>query len=409
MGLLNFLRRESKRDMDLSSQTFSPIIVNSGNNERSFISNTVNASVALTNSDIFAIVSRISANIAGIDFKTLNPMVSKVIKTPSPLINGFSFWQKVVCQMLLTGNAYVMIVRDNSDNPVQLIHVPANCVEIKIVNDTGSDDVKDIVYQVTITERNHHQYIVPSRNMLHFRCLVSGSDAQTNGYCGISPLISLAREVAIQNNSNRLAVQAISHAIAPSFTLKMPTTKLSDQNKENIRTNFEKSVSGSNSGRAIILDTSMDVEPLQINPNLDKLLSNTTFSQSQIAKAFNIPTEFLNGVGDQQSSITEMTSLYVNALSIYLKPIISELELKFGCDVTADFASSIDVDHQQLIKNVTSLSTSKSPVISPRLAIKILKNAGAMGLDEISDDDINNYTVTSPPTTNTEGDENDEK
>lgn len=407
MGLFNLFKREYKRDMDLSSQTLSPIIVNSGNDGQSFISNTVNASTALTNSDIFAIVSRISANIAGIDFKTMNPDVSHVIEQPSPLINGFSFWQKVICQMLLTGNAYVMIVRDNDDKPLQLIHVPANNVQIKIVNESGTDDVKDIVYQVTVAEQNGCQYIVPSRNMLHFRCLVSGSDAQTNGYCGISPLVSLAREVSIQNNSNRLAVQAISHAIAPSFTLKMPTTKLSDKNKENIRTNFEKSVSGSNSGRAIILDTSMDVEPLQINPNLDKLLSNSTFSQSQIAKAFNIPTEFLNGVGDQQSSITEMTSLYVNALSIYLKPIISELELKFGCDVTADFASSIDVDHQQLIKNVVSLSTSKSPVISPHLAIQILKNAGAMGLDGISDDDIDKYTVSSPPTT-TKGDENNE-
>ncbi|NME21795.1 phage portal protein [Lactobacillus reuteri] len=390
-----------KRNMSIGSSNFSAFFVS--NNGKIITSNTIQPSQAMTNSDIYAVISRISSNIAAMKIKADDQNVQNVINKPSTILNSFSFWQKCVTQMLLTGNTYVYIQREGGV-PVGLTQIPADEVTINILSKAAGDEVDDAIYTITLDTENGRQIQVPSRDILHFRCLVTGSDAQTNGFTGISPLVSLAQEVTVQDTSRKLAIAALSHAISPSFVLKIPTVQVSEQTKEKFRSNFEKMTSGSNAGRAIVLDSSMDVEPLQINPDVDKLLSNTEFTQNQIAKAFNIPSEYLNGQGNQQSSITEMASLYVNALSLYINPILSELRLKFGCDITTDFSSIADVDHQQLISNVVSLSTSKSPVLSPEVATAVLKNVDALGLNDI---DQSLFKVPAPPKNN-KGDDNDE-
>lgn len=397
-GLFNHL---FKRNMSVGSSNFSAFFVT--NNGKIITSNTIQPSQAMTNSDIYAVISRISSNIAAMKIKADDQNVQNVINKPSTILNSFSFWQKCVTQMLLTGNTYVYIQRQNGV-PVGLVQIPANEVTINILSKQAGDDVDDAIYTITLDAENGRQIQVPSRDILHFRCLVTGSDAQTNGFTGISPLVSLAQEVTVQDTSRKLAIAALSHAISPSFVLKIPTVQVSEQTKEKFRDNFEKMTSGSNAGRAIVLDSSMDVEPLQINPDVDKLLSNTEFTQNQIAKAFNIPSEYLNGQGNQQSSITEMGSLYVNALSLYINPILSELRLKFGCEITTDFSSIADVDHQQLISNVVSLAAGKSPVLSAEVATAVLKNVDALGLNDI---DQSLFKAPAPPSDN-KGDDNDE-
>lgn len=313
--------------------------------------------------------------------------------------------------MLLTGNSYVLIHRDGNKQPDGFTQIPANEVQINILSRQAGDDADGIFYTITLDDEGTKQITVSGDDMLHFRCLVSGSDQQTNGFCGVSPLISLAQEADIQDQSNKLAVSSLRHAIAPTYSLKIPGVQVDDQDKENLRKNFEASISGTNQGRPIILDQSMDVAPLQVNSNIDKLLSNTQFAQNQIAKAFNIPAEYLNGTGDQQSSIQMMNSLYVNALSIYIHPILSEMSQKLGVEVTADLSSLSDVDHQQLISNVISLAAGKSPVIPPMTAIKILRNVDAMGLGDLSIDEIYDdfkHSQISPPVNTTKGGETDE-
>lgn len=412
MSFLTNLFKRHKRNLALSSYGFSPFSVSA--NGTVIVSQTVDASTALTNSDIFAIVSRIASNIASMDLKTAKPNITKALKNPSDYINGFSFWQKVVVQMLLTGNSYVWICRDGNQQPSGFVQIPANQVQINILSKRAGDTTDGIFYTITLDNENSKQITVSGKDMLHFRCLVSGSDQQTNGFCGVSPLISLAQEVDIQDHSNKLAVSSLRHAIAPTYALKIPGAQVDDADKDNLRSNFEASISGNNSGRPIILDQSMDVAPLQVNSNIDKLLANTTFAQSQIAKAFNIPSEYLNGQGDQQSSIQMMNSLYVNALSIYIHPILSEMTQKLGVEVTADLSSLSDVDHQQLISNVVSLSAGKSPVIPARLAVRLLRNVDALGLSDISEADIKadfkaqDSAVSPPPETLTKGDDNNE-
>ena len=65
----------------------------------------VNASAALNNSDVFAVVYRLSSDVAACQFEA--PMVDNMLNHPmGTLINGYNVWQSVVAQMALNGNAY---------------------------------------------------------------------------------------------------------------------------------------------------------------------------------------------------------------------------------------------------------------------------------------------------------------
>jgi len=71
----------------------------------------LSADSAMTNSDIYSVVSLISSDIAGMKFHS-DEVTEQLLNKPSQSINGFNFWQTVVSQMLLYGNAYCTINKD---------------------------------------------------------------------------------------------------------------------------------------------------------------------------------------------------------------------------------------------------------------------------------------------------------
>ena len=340
--------------------------------------NVVNADTALRNSDIFTVVNRISSDIASCDIRVSAPF-KNVVDQPNNLISRYNFWQAVISQMCLTGNSYVIIERNPQGVPERLEQVTNSQVNI-----TLEDYSKDITYTVNWNdERGQKDY--KSQDVLHFRLFVSGQE--TSKLVGLSPLDSLIPELNIQDYSNKMSMAMLKNAIAPSYTLTIPQGILDDEAKENIRNSFEKANSGENAGKAIVLDQGLQLAPLQINPDIAKLISNTTFSQTQIAKAFGVSDSYLNGQGDQQSSVNMMRSLFVDSLNPYIKSIESEMYMKFGVPVKLDIESAVDIDNSGLINRIVQLTGSTKgsvPVLSAEQARAILKDKQVFP-DEILD------------------------
>ncbi|MCT7889422.1 MAG: phage portal protein, partial [Lactobacillus crispatus] len=70
------------------------------------VSEYVSADTALKNSDIFSLISQLSADLALVKLNANKDRVQNLIDNPSNLTNGFSFWQGMFAQLLLDGNAY---------------------------------------------------------------------------------------------------------------------------------------------------------------------------------------------------------------------------------------------------------------------------------------------------------------
>lgn len=363
-------------------------------------STVVDANKAFRNSDVFAVVQRISSDIASCSFN--GQQYQTLLNNPFKLMNPYAGWQSVFIQLLLNGNAYVVMHENKNHLVTQFEPIPSDNVQL-----TLTDDAEDIIYTVHYNDERNDEDI-PSNRMLHFKLVTPGMDE--NQYTGVSPLISLVPELGIQDNSKKLTLTSLIHAIAPTNIYSTPNALTEPGAREQIREAFEKANTGDNAGRILVMDAGAELKTIDVTPNVSKLLDNATFSQTQIAKAFGIPDSYLNGQGDQQSSIEMIRSLYQNALTMYIRPIESELTFKLGAPVHLDVTSAIDVDHQNELNNIVSLA--KNNLLTPRQAFGLMIAHDIMPDLTVTDDDISqlNKKSVKPTTSNTmEGGETDEK
>lgn len=396
MSLLNPFKN-IKRSRTLANGT-SPFMVLSGGKIQT--STVVDANKAFRNSDVFAVVQRISSDIASCSFN--GQQYQTLLNNPFKLMNPYAGWQSVFIQLLLNGNAYVVMHENKNHLVTQFEPIPSDNVQL-----TLTDDAEDIIYTVHYNDERDDEDI-PSNRMLHFKLVTPGMDE--NQYTGVSPLISLVPELGIQDNSKKLTLTSLIHAIAPTNIYSTPNALTEPGAREQIREAFEKANTGDNAGRILVMDAGAELKTIDVTPNVSKLLDNATFSQTQIAKAFGIPDSYLNGQGDQQSSIEMIRSLYQNALTMYIRPIESELTFKLGAPVHLDVTSAIDVDHQNELNNIVSLA--KNNLLTPRQAFGLMIAHDIMPDLTVTDDDISqlNKKSVKPTTSNTmEGGETDEK
>ena len=345
-----------------------PLMVFSGGKIQT--QSSVDVNQAFKNSDVFTVVERISSDIAACRFN--GQQYQALLDNPFHLMNPYAGWQEVLIQLLLNGNSYVVIHRDKQQKASWLEPVPSDDVSL-----TLQDNAADIIYRVHYTdERADKDYL--SADVLHFKLVTPGMDV--NQYTGVSPLMALVPELGIQDNSKKLTLTSLIHALAPTNIYTTPNAITEPGAKDKIREAFEKANTGDNAGRVMIMDAGAKLETIDVTPNVAKLLDNATFSQTQIAKAFGIPDSYLNGQGDQQSSIEMIRSLYQNALTMYIRPIESELSYKLGAPVKLDVTSAIDVDHQQELTNIQNLA--KAGLMTPRQAFGLMLAHDIMpGLD----------------------------
>lgn len=309
---------------------------------------------ALRNSDVFAIVLRVSSDIASCDFITTNYYKKLLNKPFGNVVSSYSLWQSIIVQLMLYGNAYAWLHKASNGTITSIEPIPYAQVQVAL-----SDNGDDIIYTAHFDDANRNGDVeINSSDMLHFRLLVNGEGGSIQ-YMGLSPLIALKNEVAIQDKSNKLSLATLAHAISPTNIIKVPEAQLNRDAKNSIREEFERANTGENAGRAVVLDQSADLQQVSISPDIAKFIANTSFSQEQIAKAFCIPADFLSGKQDAQSSIDSIRSFYQSSLSIYFKTIESELTSKLGVDVELDIGGAIDNDHQQVIDNLDKLGKDK--------------------------------------------------
>lgn len=348
--------------------------VSVGSNGNVVALNYVNAEAALKNSDIYSVITKIAGDIASCDFQVIGKY-KKVLMSPNGLISGFNFWQSVISQLLLAGNAYVIIIRNNNNSIGHFEYVSPAQVQI-----TLSDDSQRMYYTVNWND-NRGTEVYAWTDVLHFRLMSPFANDSGDYLTGVSPLYSLQHDLQIQEQSKQLTLSTLKNAINPSSVITLPEAQVSKEAKDALRDSFIKQNSGENGGKVVVLDQSAKLDKLVIDTNVANFLSNYDFSQAQITKSFGIPQSILDDKkGDQQSNIGEIMNFYASSLIQYVKPIESELTLKLKSEVKLNIANAVDLTHQNLISNIVALGTGRTPVLAATQAQEILIENGVFNM-----------------------------
>ncbi|MEY2361111.1 phage portal protein [Weissella paramesenteroides] len=363
MGLMDnlFNLGETRSSMSVDAGSMMPFIITNGTANPNHL---VDASVALKNSDLYAVTSLISSDIAGAKFKGNSPMI-EMLNQPNEDVPGYTFWQTYLLNLLLSGNAIAVIQRKQG--------VPVSLTPVNPASVTIDQDDKTCVITYQINDSNISG-VFPQADILHTRVMAYGT-SYIESLLGHSPLESLTPELQRQQQANKLSLSTMTNAISPTGLLKLPEAgQMNEDTKEAVRKKFEKSNSGDNVGRTIILDETASFSTVSINADVAQYLTSIDWGRTQISKVFGVPDSYLNGTGDQQSSLDMITSMYVNGLNRYIEPLLAELNHKLGGGIEIDMQSITDYSGQQLMTNLINLVD--KGIVAPEEAHHLLSSRG---------------------------------
>lgn len=105
------------------------------------------------------------------------------------------------------------------------------------------------------------------------------------------------------------------------------------------------------------------------------------WTRAQVSKVFGIPDNYLNGQGDQQSSLDQSTSMFISSFNRYIKPFVSELEQKFKIPVKADLDPIVDPTGSKYANMIAKFASGKAPVLSGEQVIALLQRKGVIDND----------------------------
>lgn len=359
MPVFNF-NKQSRRTVDLNSTDFIDYLTG-GNNQKY-----VTIDKALTNSDVYSLVSQLSADLALVRYQVTSSRTQKFIDNPSSETNGFSFWQAMFAQLLLDGNAYAYRWRNVNGVDLYWEYLRPSQVNVyKSLDGTG------LLYDVDFDEPDMGARTNISQNdMIHFRLM----SKESGGAKGYSPLRALQNELSIKDKSNELTKNALNQSVTSPGILTIQGGGLLDANKKAARSRaFMAQMRNSNDG-PIVLDDLEDYKPLEVKGDVAKLLAQVDWTSKQIAKVYGLPDSYLNGGGDQQSNLDQENAQYAKALKRFVGPIKSEFENKLNTTVIPDLRSAVDATGDSFAGRISSMV--KDGAISHNQALYILQKSG---------------------------------
>lgn len=263
--------------------------------------------------------------------------------------------------MLLGGEAFAYRWRNSNGKDAKWEFLRPSQVYLNTL-----DYENGLLYNITFDDpKIGSKMNVPQNDILHFRLL-----SVDGGKTSVSPLASLGRELSIQKASDNLTLNSLKNALNANGILKIKNGGLLDFKTKRSRARQAMKLM---EGGPLVLDDLEDFQPLEIKSNIAQLLNQADWTTGQFAKVYGIPENVVGGQGDQQSSLEMSSNVYAKAVARYLRPFVSELSNKLGCDIDSDIFPAVDPAGSNYIKRVSELVT--NGVVAQNQGLYMLQKA----------------------------------
>jgi len=184
-----------------------------------------------------------------------------------------TFRQTLTAHAMLHGNGYAYVVRDSAERPIELLILPPETTEPRLVDG-------EVIYFSKIGGRERPY---SPADILHVRGL--GFD----GLRGQSVLKLARNSFGLALAAEKFGAKFFRNGAKSSGVLTYPG-KLSPKASENLRTTFDKTQAGvDNVGRTIILEEGAKYQALTIAPDDAQFLQTRKFQRQEIASWFGLP------------------------------------------------------------------------------------------------------------------------
>lgn len=244
---------------------------------------------------------------------TKHPTYNLLNREPNQNMSKFTFMKTMVVSMLLTGNAYALIERDERGNAKALYYIPTELVTIlkpQTITDT-------ISYSITGMKN-----VVEDCNMIHILNFTS------DGYEGISTLAYARKTLGLAMDAEANAEGFFKGGANVAGILKC-NSPLATKQKESLKSSWNSAFNGSTGtpNGIAVLDADLDFQSVTVNPSDAQLLETRQFNVVDICRFFGVSP--VKAFDLSKSSYNTIEQMQLAFLTDTLQPLLEKIECEF--------------------------------------------------------------------------------
>ena len=237
-----------------------------------------------------------------------HPAYNLLREFPSPDMSRFTFLKTLVSSVLLQGNGYAYIDRDEYGNALSLQYIPAGLVNVVYINVGGTMRMR---YQVT-----GFQSLVEPIDMVHIL------NFSYDGITGVSTLTHARNTLSISSYAEDYAKEFYNGGGNVSGILTVES-KLREGQKKDIKREWAEMTQQGGVG---VLEANMHYQPVSINPADAQMLETREFNVIDICRFFGVSPVKAFDLSKSSYSTVEATQLAF--LTDTLAPMLENIELE---------------------------------------------------------------------------------
>lgn len=192
--------------------------------------------------------------------------------SPNRRMTPYDFWRVMLLNHDLRGNAYARIDRDARGEAVGLWPMPADQVEVNVLDD-GS-----VVYLYRVGD---NVAALAEENVLHLKNL-------GNGTTGFAKLEFMRVTTDEASKAQQSASKLFGTSGKPTGVLMVDSVLKQDQRAQ-IKKAFAEMSEGPSVGRLFVLEANMKYQQLGISPEDQQLLESRKFGVEEVCRWFDVP------------------------------------------------------------------------------------------------------------------------
>lgn len=346
-----------------NKQEVTPPQINQQTEERSFFNgalsynttssfvNSQSMRLSAVNGCVNAIAKSISTlpiNIYNTDEQGFNniiyqhPLLKLLNKQPSKNITKYNFFYKIIDSILLKGNGYALIIRDNKGTVTALRYIHPERVTVTY------NEIADVI---TYYVAGYNQPIA-SENILHFW---QYSNDNVNGLSVINYAVNTLKSSSDAENHSANFFRS---GAAYSGYLTVQGNP-SPQQKQDAKNSWNSAMNGTDGNAVPIIDSGLEFHKISVDAKDSQLIETRNFNLSEVCRFFNVPPQIIFDFNKSSYSTLEQVNLMFlqQCLNPLLFCIEQELNRKLFLGSEADYLS-VSFDRREL-KNTDKVSTAQ--------------------------------------------------
>ncbi len=278
-------------------------------------------------------------------FEIKNHPLLNIIRFPNPATNGNLFREALFSHRLISGNSYILAVKNSAGIPLELYTLRPD--RISITTDR-SGFVTSYIYKGTDKEiRYSVDKLTGQSDVLHLKNFHPLDD-----HFGLSPIEPAAYSIDQHNQAAQWNQSLLQNGAKPSGALVIKPQNeggmgsLTDEQYTRIKRQMEEEFSGhNNAGKPMLLEGGLDWKEMSLSPRDMDFISSKHNSAREIALAFGVPPQLLGIPGDNtysnliearlelwEQTILPLAEEYISALNHWLTPMFNNDDLELDIE-----------------------------------------------------------------------------